>query len=168
VPTPTANDGTFDGLSRKVSENQINRGVGLQTWAVRISKGFYEDMDPLLPTPNTLDYTTLHKEENIDRKKAGYSNLRETIVREDFAQFATAISRWEKVLGRAAPAPTAPDGKDGEERLTSTFSEWLMGLPAGWATGLGLGRKVELMICGNGVVPQQAKRALQILSERID
>ena len=43
-----------------------------------------------------------------------------------------------------------------------------MGLPKGWVTGLGLSRKDELKACGNGVVPQQAKLALEMLLERVE
>jgi len=41
-----------------------------------------------------------------------------------------------------------------------------MGLPDGWVTNRGLSRKDELKLCGNGVVPQQAKLALEILRDR--
>jgi hypothetical protein len=43
--------------------------------------------------------------------------------------------------------------------------EWMQGLPPGWVTDTpGLGRPAQLMTLGNGVVPQQASRALQILA----
>ena len=67
-----------------------------------------------------------------------------------------------------APNPTKPDGKEGAHRLSSEFTEWMMGLPKGWVTGLGLSRKDELKACGNGVVPQQAKLALEMLLERVE
>jgi len=38
-----------------------------------------------------------------------------------------------------------------------------MGLPSGWVTGVGLSRKDELTACGNGVVPQQAYLALEMI-----
>ena len=42
----------------------------------------------------------------------------------------------------------------------------MMGLPDGWITRRGLSRKDEIKMCGNGVVPQQAKLALKILRDR--
>jgi DNA (cytosine-5)-methyltransferase 1 len=39
----------------------------------------------------------------------------------------------------------------------------MMGLPKGWVTDLDLPRSQKLKILGNGVVPQQAYKALQIL-----
>lgn len=39
----------------------------------------------------------------------------------------------------------------------------MMGLPEGWVTTLGLSRTAELKMLGNGVVPQQASLALEIL-----
>ena len=41
----------------------------------------------------------------------------------------------------------------------------MMGLPLGWVTGLGLSRTAELKMLGNGVVPQQAALALELLDE---
>ena len=80
-----------------------------------------------------------------------------------WGKFEPAIRRWETVMGRPAPAPTKPDGKDGNHRLSSKFTEWLMGLPDGWITNVGLTRNQELKACGNGVVPQQAELALRKL-----
>ena len=85
----------------------------------------------------------------------------------DWGKFEPAIKRWEEVLGRPAPSPTKPDGKDGNHRLSSEFTEWMMGLPAGWITDAGLTRNEELKACGNGVVPQQAVLALRHLLEGI-
>lgn len=76
--------------------------------------------------------------------------------------YAPAIARWEAVTGRPAPRPTEP-GRSGE-RLSPSFVEWLMGLPAGWVTGVpGLSRNQQLHALGNGVVPQQAEMALRLL-----
>lgn len=82
-----------------------------------------------------------------------------------WGKFEPAIKRWEKILGRPAPAPTKPDGKDNAHRLSSLFTEWMMGLPEGWITSCGLSRNDELKACGNGVVPQQAELALRLLLE---
>ncbi|NBR24217.1 MAG: hypothetical protein EBU08_10680 [Micrococcales bacterium] len=81
-----------------------------------------------------------------------------------WGKFEPAIRRWEE-LTRPAPAPTKPDGKDGNHRLSAEFTEWMMGLPEGWVTSpeIGLKRNDQLKACGNGVVPQQAEMALRIL-----
>ncbi|MBT8227518.1 MAG: hypothetical protein HKP61_20290 [Dactylosporangium sp.] len=79
-----------------------------------------------------------------------------------WGSLAPAIRRWERMLGRPAPAPTQP-GPRGRHSLSPGFVEWLMGLPAGHVTGLGLSRRAQLQALGNGVVPQQATRALRIL-----
>lgn len=84
-----------------------------------------------------------------------------------WGKFEPAIRRWEG-LTRPAPAPTKPDGKDGNHRLSSAFTEWMMGLPDGWVTGHGLKRKDELKMCGNGVVPQQAELALRYLLQDVE
>ena len=46
-----------------------------------------------------------------------------------------------------------------KRRLSPEFVSWMMGLPAGWVTDLGLTRNEELKILGNGVVRQQAAAA---------
>ena len=77
-----------------------------------------------------------------------------------WGDYADAINRWEWAIGRAAPKPVT-DGK-----LSSRFVEWMMGLPDGWVTGVGLSRTQELKILGNGVVPQQAAAAYGWLLEQ--
>jgi DNA (cytosine-5)-methyltransferase 1 len=129
----------------------------------------------LMPTPNTMDMLPRRSDEALARarSKGGSSNLKDAdIVRNpadgiDWGKFAPAIKRWEEISGRAAPAPTKPDGKDGAHRLSSDFTEWMMGLPAGWITDIGLTRNDELKACGNGVVPAQAELALSILLAEI-
>lgn len=76
--------------------------------------------------------------------------------------YELAIRRWETLMRRAAPWPTEP-GMKGQPRLASRFTEWLMGLPEGYVTGLGLPRSAELKALGNGVVPQQAEAAIRWL-----
>lgn len=72
--------------------------------------------------------------------------------------YGAAITRWE-TLTRPAPPPTDSGG-----RLRAEFVEWMQGLPAGWVTATpGLGRPAQLTALGNGVIPQQAFRALQLL-----
>lgn len=86
----------------------------------------------------------------------------------NWGKFEPAIKRWEQVIGRKAPAPTKPDGKDGSHRLSSAFTEWMMGVPEGWITDCGLSRNDELKACGNGVVPQQAELALRLLLDGVE
>lgn len=81
----------------------------------------------------------------------------------DWGKFEPAIRRWEQTLGLTAPEPTKPDGKEDAHRLSSKFTEWMMGLEPGWITDCGLTRNEELKAAGNGVVPQQAELALRIL-----
>jgi hypothetical protein len=79
-----------------------------------------------------------------------------------WGSYATAVARWELLIGRPVPEPTQP-GKHGKPVLAPPFVEWLMGLPGGWVTGLALPRTAALRVLGNGVVPQQAAVALRLL-----
>ena len=60
-----------------------------------------------------------------------------------------------------------PPTLDSSNRLNSKFVEYMMGLPSGWVTDIGLSRTQELKMLGNGVVPQQAKYALELLCDVI-
>ena len=111
--------------------------------------------EQILPTPRATDGT------KGGPSRAGSSgDLMPTsaVQSERFGPYAPAIQRWEQVLGRPAPDPTEP-GKN-RPRLAAKFVEFLMGLPDGHVTGVGLTRNQELKALGNGVVPQQGAAAL--------
>lgn len=93
---------------------------------------------------------------------ASKRRIEDQVLTTTWGKFDAAIKRWES-LTRPAPPPTKPDGRDGNHRLSSEFTEWMMGLPQGWITGQGLKRKDELKMAGNGVCPQQAEYAIRNL-----
>ena len=60
-----------------------------------------------------------------------------------------------------------PNPLDQDDKLNAKFVEYMMGLPDGWVTDIGLSRAQQLKILGNGVVPQQAHYALELLLGRV-
>jgi DNA (cytosine-5)-methyltransferase 1 len=56
-----------------------------------------------------------------------------------------------------------PNILDRKGRLDPKFTEYIMGLPTGWVTDLDISRTQQFKILGNGVVPQQAYYALELL-----
>jgi hypothetical protein len=116
----------------------------------------------LIGTPRATAANSSASEVEAGAPKA---RLEDQVLAITWGKFEPAIRRWEAVLGRPAPAPTKPDGKEGNHRLSSKFTEWMMGLPDNWITGHGLKRNDELKLAGNGVVPQQAELALRMLLE---
>lgn len=131
----------------------------------------------LLPTVTVTDMGSSHTPETRDawtasmRAKHGNGNghgasLSIEARRPSFGAYKPAISRWEKVIGWPAPAPSEPaDSKTGR-RLSARFAEWMMGLPEGHVTevpGLAYGQQIRLL--GNGVVPQQCALALSTLAD---
>ena len=79
-----------------------------------------------------------------------------------FGGYWPAIARWERIIGRLAPAPTV-DG-----RLSPHLVEWMMGYPEGWVTDTLTNRRQALHALGNAVVPQCAAAAFTALAARID
>ncbi|QAY61395.1 hypothetical protein ET475_16415 [Microbacterium protaetiae] len=81
-----------------------------------------------------------------------------------WGRYADAITRWEHVTRRPAPAPALLNEADGP-RPAPAFVEWLMGLPAGWVTDAHeLTQNQQITALGNGVLPLQAVSALSLLA----
>ena len=104
-------------------------------------------------------YTPQQWDEWTARMRAEHGNG------QDWREYDAAIRRHETTFGRPAPPPTQP-GRNGQPRLSPTFVEWLMGLPAGHVTDVpGLSRNDQLKALGNGVVPRQAEAATRAFLE---
>lgn len=117
-------------------------------------------IDKLLPTPRESDGA---KGGPNQRGSSGDLMLPSAVMR--FGEYAPAVQRHADAIGRPAPSPTEIGSKGGE-RLSPSFTEWMMGLPVGWITDVpGLSRNEQLSLCGDGVVPQQASAALEYLLE---
>ena len=158
MPTPN----TMDMLPARTPEQKAaNKGKG---GYANVRETVVND---LMPTPVAAEGTKAPSQQTSEvKRKTGQvwlSNVAKDMEQTNWGKFEPAIRRWEQTLGRPAPSPTKPDGKDGNHRLSSKFTEWMMGLPFGWITEVGLSRNDELKACGNGVVPQQAELALRAL-----
>jgi hypothetical protein len=147
------------GTPRATAANSSSKQVELGAPKARI-----EDQVKLFNTPTTMDAKATNNPEIAQKfLDQGRQTCLTYDVATNWGKFEPAIRRWEAIIGRPAPEPTKPDGKDGNHRLSSKFTEWMMGLPDGWITDIGLKRNDELKACGNGVVPQQAELALSLL-----
>ena len=165
MPTPNTMDHLPARSAEKIAESKKRTPGGY----ANIRETVVNDLLPtVIASEGTKQDTTVTVQERIDTGHQVHlthiarSGVDDPII---WGKFAPAIERWEQLTERAAPAPTKPDGKDGAHRLSSEFTEWMMGLPSGWITGVGLSRNEELKACGNGVVPQQAELALRMLLE---
>jgi DNA (cytosine-5)-methyltransferase 1 len=173
LPTPSVahlrnHDEDIEGYLERRQDFIDGKTLGMPGASLGVAVRMQADGIDLLPTTSARDF----KDGQAVHERNGKVQT-DTVARQIFSggeitstawgKFAPAIERWEQLTKRPAPAPTKPDGKDGAHRLSSEFTEWMMGLPAGWITGCGLSRKDELKACGNGVVPAQAKLALTIL-----
>lgn len=155
MPTPN----TMDHLPARTAEAKaLNKGKG---GYANVRETVVND---LLPTTTASDWKGANHSGSGSASTRGIATA---VEQTSWGKFEPAIRRWEQTLGRPSPLPTKPDGKDGAHRLSSAFTEWMMGLPTGWVTGVGLTRNEELKACGNGVVPQQAELALRSLLEGV-
>jgi hypothetical protein len=152
-PTPTTRD-------YKDSSQPHERDGKVQTDTV--ARAVFNSGEVLLGTPRAGNYNSSSKQVELGAPK---SRIEDQVLLTNWGKFEPAIRRWETIIGRSAPEPTKPDGKDNNHRLSSKFTEWMMGLPDGWITGHDLKRNDELKLAGNGVVPQQAELALRLLLE---
>jgi len=166
----TATESSSSPILRTPAASEAERGHQPEEKA-RARGGQVTLSGQFLGTPRTSSANSpTNKEMNNGASKARLEDqtVGAVVGNIDWGKFEPAIKRWEEVIGRSAPEPTKPDGRDGNHRLSSKFTEWMMGLPEGWITDVGLSRAQELKACGNGVVPQQAELALSILLEGIE
>jgi DNA (cytosine-5)-methyltransferase 1 len=150
MPTPTTRD-YKDGSQPHERDGKVQTDT--------VARAVFNSGEVLLGTPRANAANSSNKQVELGAPKSRLEDQ----VHTNWGKFEPAIRRWEAIIGRPAPEPTKPDGKDGNHRLSSKFTEWMMGLPDGWITDIGLKRNDELKACGNGVVPQQAELALSLL-----
>ena len=134
--------------------------------AILVENGLLPSGGRMLPTPTTNLGNNGGSQDPEKRRAGGHSvSLQDVAEHVDFGVYAPAIRRWEQVTGHPAPPPTEPTGRDGAQRLSARFAEWMMGLPPGWVTEIPISRTEQLRAIGNGVVPQQAAAALADMLE---
>jgi hypothetical protein len=166
--SPTASQGEGGALGEQEARKRGNT-VGIRDNAMdiaRLNGHKVSRVEANLPTPTANDWKGPNNSGSGTASSNGLATKIDNLDT-DWGKFEPAIRRWEKTVGRTAPLPTKPDGKEGAHRLSSAFTEWMMGLPQGWVTNVGLTRNEELKACGNGVVPQQAELALRVLLEGV-
>lgn len=119
----------------------------------------------LLPTPCASDRF------GAGQHGKGGMDLRTTVVSLPLSpsgvlwgDYYEAIRRWERKTRKAPPA--VERGRLVDCRLSAEFASWMMGWPPKWVTDpeIGIHRKNQLRIIGNGVVFHQAQLALRLLA----
>lgn len=165
LKTPTANLGSNGGTQHPDKRKAGGHGptlAGEVEWLL-------PQPGKLLPTPavadarNTRNATAGRTPEN-DRHHSGWT-LSDVAFADRWGIYTDAVARWAPIVGRPAPEPVMPSPKrGGRPILAPAFVEWMMGLPAGWVTGVpGLTRAQQLSMLGDGVVPLQAEAAYRAL-----
>jgi DNA (cytosine-5)-methyltransferase 1 len=102
-----------------------------------------------------------------DQRKTRYEyrNGGQVVTNSDYSRRFGSMQRLQSRFNSRSEMSmqTAPNTLDQLGRLNPEFVEYMMGLPNGWVTDVGLSRSQQLKMLGNGVVPQQAYYALQLL-----
>ena len=93
--------------------------------------------------------------------------LEQEIISDPSGERQPSIGNLQRLRGRFTSRcemylQDIPNALD-QGKLNAEFVEYMMGLPLGWVTDCGLSRAQQLKILGNGVVPQQAHYALELL-----
>lgn len=149
LPTPGANLGDNGGPQHPDKRRAGGHSVSIEDAVHGLT---------LLPTPRASDGT---KGGPNQSGSSGDLMLPSAVQPDRWGDYAAAIHRHERMLGRPAPSPTEP-GRNGNPRLSARFAEWMMCLPDGWVTDVpGITRNEALRALGNGVLPQQAIAALE-------
>ena len=116
--------------------------------------------EPREPNSTLTTYTNVLGLQNFRPQSGLGETFGESCPVGFFGPYEPAVKQWAQIIGRPVPIPVDDRG------VEPVFVEWMMGLPEGHVTGLGLSRTAELKILGNGVVPQQAALAINLLTER--
>lgn len=117
----------------------------------------------------TLGQERSYEDRNQGQSQSELSSMGETVS--DTNHQYQSHNRKVQKLGRRFMARCemyllpAPDALDQDGKLSALFVEYMMGLPSGWVTDSGLSRAQQLKMLGNGVVPQQAEYALELLTD---
>jgi DNA (cytosine-5)-methyltransferase 1 len=111
----------------------------------------------------TGDGFITHTDSNsCTQSRRNYSYLHRTS-----SEIINGTDRQKHKFSREMDRQEVPATLD-EGKLNAKFVEYMMGLPEGWVTETGLTRTQQLKMLGNGVVPQQAYYALELLGHAQD
>lgn len=170
LPTPVTNDmgagkepDAWDAWTddmRTRHGNGNGHGRSLEIEAKRL---------PLLPSPQTSDTNGAGDKPGEWADRWQLRDITLGKVRAVWGDYAPAIIRAEHAVGRPAPSPTLPTGRDGKAQLSTRFEEWMMMLPDGWVTNPAIwdgvkpstARNDQVRLLGNGIVPAQMAEAVR-------
>lgn len=160
LPTPRATDGPKGGPGQR---NGRGKADSLPAIGALLPTPAVNDMGAG-KTPEQWDaLTNKWRARHGNGNGHGKSPEQEALRHTDFGPYTAAVERWEQVTGVPAPPPTID--VNGKPRLNPGFVEWMMALPPGWVTDVeGVSRSAALKMLGNGVVPQQALLALDLIA----
>jgi DNA (cytosine-5)-methyltransferase 1 len=149
MPTPRATDGTKGGPNQRGSSGDLMLPSAVQgnrwgDYALAIAR-WEMIMRADAPVP-TEPGAAWHRWRRLIHDRRAGNNPRPAGMRGTLAPSEAAMRRV----------------------LAVALVEWMMGLPAGWVTGVDIPRNAKLRLLGNGVVPPQATAAVQYLLNRTE
>lgn len=114
LPTPIVRD-YKDGSAAQERDGKVSTDT--------VARAIFNSGEVLLPTATSNDWKGANNSGGKSTSAQGLATAIDNLPEISWGKFEPAIRRWEQVLGRPAPAPTKPDGKDGNHRLAAEFTE---------------------------------------------
>jgi DNA (cytosine-5)-methyltransferase 1 len=147
-------------VSRQGSEYGRDISIATDADSVTCEESRREHRDISSQTSEII-HRTDRDEHGIGLEDAPNTNGHEQQRDRSMSRLGSRFNTRAQMCMQAAPNPLV-DGK-----LNAQFVEYMMGLPSGWVTDLEISRAQQLKILGNGVVPQQAFYALELLCQDV-
>lgn len=141
----------------------IGREVGYQ----RESQFIIGQLEQEIVTNTMFKGLQRREATTLQGRRVTNGHNQQEIISDPSGERQPSIGDLQRLRGRFTPRcemylQDIPNALD-QGKLNAEFVEYMMGLPLGWVTDCGLSRAQQLKILGNGVVPQQAHYALELL-----
>ena len=171
-------NGEYGGVSLQ-TEKITNPNSDAREKSRRADRGISGETDEIINGSDRdehwgsdTDATNATYDRLSDSISSGYEKTQsssEVITSDSGSEYIPSVGNVQR-LGRRFTTrremhlQTVPNALDQTGKLNAAFVEYMMGLPSGWVTNIDISRAQQLKILGNGVVPQQAEYALELLT----
>lgn len=142
--------------------------IGGEVGYQRESQSIIGQLEQEIVTNTMFEGLQRREATTLQGRRVTNGHNQQEIVSDSSGERQPSIGNLQRLRGRFTARcemylQDIPNALD-QGKLNAEFVEYMMGLPPGWVTDCGLSRAQQLKILGNGVVPQQAHYALELLA----